>query len=238
MIAMPLGEELAQLAARMSPMLLSAGSVAAAVQVLTSLAQETIPRASGAGVSLLDDQGRRTSTAATSQLVQEADDLQYQLDQGPCLTAWAQREVVRVDDIDYDPRWPQWSRAVQPLHMLSSLSAPLVTAGRTLGAVKVYSGERAAFDARAERLLSGVADAAALLLANVVSLENAQKLSDQLRQAVRDRDIVQLAKGIVMHRDALNEDDAFQILIGKAKTSNRVLREVAAEIIAETAKRA
>lgn len=231
---MPLGDELAQLAARMSPMLLSADSVAAAVQVLTSLAEETIPGATGAGVSLLDDQGRRTSTAATTELVQQADNWQYQLDQGPCLSAWAQQKVVRVDDIDDDPRWPDWSRAVQPLEVLSSLSAPLVTAGRALGAVKVYSGQRAAFDTRAEQLLAGVADTAALLLANVVSLENARQLSEDLRQAVRDRDTVQLAKGILMHRDRLTEEDAFQSLIHKAKTGNRVLRDVAADTIDET----
>ena len=234
MTVLPLGDELAQLAVRMSPMLLSVDTVAAAVEVLTSLARETIPRASGAGVSLLDDQGRRTSTAATSNLVREADDWQYRLDQGPCLTAWAGRTVVRVDDIDYDPRWPDWSRAVQPLGVLSSLTVPLVTTGRMLGAVKVYSRERAAFDTSAEQLLAGVADTAALLLANVASLENARQLSADLRQAVRDRDTVQLAKGIVMHRDRVTEDDALQTLIAKAKTTDRVLRDVAANIITET----
>ena len=238
MAVMPLADELAQLAARMSPMLLSAGSVTAAVEVLTSLALQTIPGATGAGVSLLDDQGRRTSTAATSDLVREADDWQYRLDQGPCLTAWAQRRAVRVDDIDYDPRWPRWSQSVQPLDLLSSLSAPMVSAGEALGAVKVYSGQRAAFDDHAEQLLGGIADTAALLLSNVVSLENAHKLSDDLRQAVRDRDTVQLAKGILMHRDGLTEEAAFQSLVGQARTADRVLRDVAAAIITETGPRA
>jgi len=235
MSVMPLADELAQLAARMSPILLSADSVAAAVQVLSSLAQETVPGATGAGVSLFDDQGRRTSTAATTEMTREVDDWQYRLDQGPCLAAWAQRVVVRVDDIDYDPRWPQWSQAVQHLGVLSSLSAPMVTAGRVLGAVKVYSGQRAAFDGRAEQLLAGVADTAALLLGSIISLENAVRLSDDLRRTIRDRDRVQLAKGIVMHRDGLAEDAAFQNLIGQAKDADRELRDVADVIIADTA---
>jgi GAF domain-containing protein len=228
MTMVPLGDELTQLAARMSPMLLSAGSVAAALDVLTSLVQETVPGAAGAGVS-------RKSTTVTSEVVRQADDWQYRLDDGPCLTAWAHRRAIRVDDIDYDPRWPRWSRAVQPLGVLSMMSSPMVTAGRALGAVKVYSGQRAAFDARAEQLLAGVADTAALLLANVVSLDNAHELSNDLRRAVLDRDRIQLAKGILMHRDGLTEDAALQRLIGKAKVTNRVVKDVAAEIIADIA---
>jgi GAF domain-containing protein len=235
MTMVPLGDELTQLAARMSPMLLSAGSVAAALDVLTSLVQETVPGAAGAGVSLFNDQGRRKSTTATSEVVRQADDWQYRLDDGPCLTAWAHRRAIRVDDIDYDPRWPRWSRAVQPLGVLSMMSSPMVTAGRALGAVEVYSGQRAAFDARAEQLLAGVADTAALLLANVVSLDNAHELSNDLRRAVLDRDRIQLAKGILMHRDGLTEDAALQRLIGKAKVTNRVVKDVAAEIIADNA---
>lgn len=140
-----------------------------------------------------------------------------------------------MDDINYDPRWPQWSAAVQHLEVLSSLSAPMVTAGGVLGAVKVYSGQRAAFDPRAEQLLAGVADTAALLLGNMVSLENAENLSDDLRRTIRERDRVQLAKGIVMHRDGLTEDEAFQTLIGQAKGADRELCDVANAIIADTA---
>jgi len=86
---LPLAEELATLAARMSPLLLSLDSVTAAVEVLVGLAKVTITTATGAGISLMDDQGHRTSKAATSDLVLEADDLQYRLDEGPCLTSWA-----------------------------------------------------------------------------------------------------------------------------------------------------
>jgi GAF domain-containing protein len=227
---LPLADELAQLAARMSPLLLSTDSVGAAVDVLTTLAQETIAAATGAGVSLIDEQGQRTSVGATSEVVLEADDLQYRLDQGPCLTAWAEQRTVRVDDVEDDPRWPQWSESVRPLQVLSTLSVPMVLPNRTLGAVKVYSELRGAFDERAERLLEGFAGTAGLLLGSAASLENARQLSGNLRQALQARDAVQLAKGVIMHRDGLNEDEAFQVLVGEARVSNRGLREVADRI--------
>lgn len=228
---LPLADELADLAARMSPLLLSLDSVTAAVTVLTSLAQETITPATGAGISLMDDEGNRTSKGATSPLVLEADDLQYRLDQGPCLTSFAERRTIRMDDIEHDPRWPDWSAAVRPMHLQSSLSVPLVVGERALGAVKVYSEQRAAFDDRARQLLEGFAGTAALLFGNVASMDNARQLSDDLRQAMRARDTVQLAKGVVMQRDGLTEDAAFQVLVGEARGSSRGLREVADHVI-------
>jgi GAF domain-containing protein len=228
---MPLATELAELAARMSPLLLSLDSVDSAVEVLTALAQQTIAAATGAGISLMDDAGHRTSKGATSALVLEADDLQYRLDQGPCISSWAERRPVRMDDIEHDPRWPRWSDAVESLHLQSSLSVPLLAGGRALGAVKVYSEQRGAFDDRASQLLEGFAGTAALLLGNVETMDNARLLSEDLRQAMRARDTVQLAKGVVMQRDGVSEDAAFQVLVGQARVAGRELREVADQIV-------
>jgi GAF domain-containing protein len=235
-LELPLADELADLAARMSPMLLSVDSVLATVEVLTSLARETIAAATGAGISLIDDDGLRTSKGATSRVVLEADDLQYQLDEGPCLTSWAERRPVIVQNIATDPHWPRWSAAAAPLHLMSSLSVPLVAGERSLGAVKVYSELPAAFDARASQILQGFAGTAALLLGSAASRDNARQLSEDLRSALRARDRVQLAKGVVMHRDGLSEDSAFQVLVGQARVANRELRDVAEQVL-ETADR-
>jgi GAF domain-containing protein len=232
---LPLADELAQLSARMAPLLLSLDTVTTAVEVLTSLAHETIPGATGAGLSLLDEDGRRTSAGSTSAAVRRVDDLQYLLEEGPCLTAWADSITVRIDDVDYDPRWPRWSTAVRSLPLLSTLSTPLVAAGRTLGAVKVYSDQRAAFHTRTEHLLQEFADTAAVLLANADRLDNARELSDNLRHAISSRDTVQLATGVVMQRDQVPRDVAYQRLVDSANSTDRDLPRVAADTISTTA---
>ena len=78
----------------------------------------------GAGVSLMDASGRRTSAGFTVPVFQRADALQYELGQGPCLTAWATEETVFVDDVRTDPRWPQWSAAMSSLPVRSIVSSP------------------------------------------------------------------------------------------------------------------
>jgi response regulator NasT len=52
-----------------------------------------------------------------------------------------------------------------------------------------------------------------------------------LRQALEDRKPLERAKGAVMKRIRLDEDDAFRRLKRLASTSNRKLTELAAEIV-------
>ena len=144
----PVADELAAVFARMSGLLLSEETVATALGLVTSLAVETIAGSSGAGVTLVDARGRRVSAAASEEVVERADALQYELDEGPCLAAHAARAAVRVDDITADRRWPAWSAAVQPLGLRSALSVPLVAGDSCLGAIKVYAREPGVFAPR------------------------------------------------------------------------------------------
>jgi hypothetical protein len=136
---LPLVDELSVVFARMSGLLLSEETVGTAVGLVTALATDAIPGTVGAGVTLVDERGAKTTSGASDPVVEKADTAQYELDEGPCLTAWAQRALVRIDDIGSDGRWPRWSRAVEPLGLRAALSAPLVAGDRSLGAVKVYA---------------------------------------------------------------------------------------------------
>lgn len=234
---LPLAEELSAVFARMSGLLLSQETVATAVQLVTSLANETIPGSVGSGVTLTDQRGRRTTAGATDAIVEEADNLQYELDEGPCLTAWAQRTVTRVDDTSTEERWPRWCAAAYGLGMRSALSAPLVAAENALGAIKVYGAEPASFDERSTQLLTKFAAQAAILLANVQSFENAGRLSEGLQEALRSRDVIGTAKGILMAREGIDEDAAFVILVSASQRENQKLRDIAQRLVESTARR-
>jgi len=234
---LPLADELSAVFARMSGLLLSEETVSTAVRLITSLATDTIAETAGAGVTLIDDSGRRTTAGASDPLVERADSVQYELDQGPCLTAWAGRTVVRIDDIPTDPRWPQWSAAVEPLGLRASLSAPLVAGDAALGAIKVYAHRPHAYGGRAERVLTMFAAQAAILLKNIQSYETAQRLSDELRGALRSRDLIGMAKGVLMARDGVDEDVAFAILASTAQREHKRLKDVAHAVVKSAGRR-
>src|SRR3712207_7831323 len=113
------------------------------------------------------------------------------------------------------------------LPICSVLSAPLIVGDETIGAIKVYSRDVAAYDERSEHLLTLFAEQAAILLANMRSLQDAQQLSAQLKEALTSRDMIGQAKGILIAQGAADEEAAFSMLVSASQRSNVKLHEVA-----------
>ena len=233
---LPLAEELSVIFARMSGLLLSQETVGTSLQMITALSHDTIPTSLGSAVTLVNDQGHRTVAATSDATVARADALQYELNEGPCLTAWTHRTSVRVDDTRQESRWPRWCGAVQQFGVLSVLSAPLVAGDRALGAMKVYSDQPDAFDNDAERRLSMFAPQAAVLVANMQSHQAATELSEGLKGALRSRDLIAIAKGIVMARAGIDEDSAFTRLTNASARDHTKLLDVAQAIVSGVAR--
>jgi GAF domain-containing protein len=214
----------------MAGLVLSRETVDAAVALVTTLAESTTAGTMGAGVTIVDDQGTR-SKAASNQLVEQADVLQYEQDEGPCLTAWRTRQQVRIDDTGTDSRYPNWSSAAARLGVRSVLSTPLLVAGEAIGAIKVYSGRPGNYDERDEHLMGLFAQHAAILLANTQSVQHARWLSRQLTDALGSRDAIVRATGVLMARGAADQHVAFTALTDAASRSGRTVQEVARELL-------
>ena len=227
-----LAEELARAFARMSGILLSEATVATALSTVTSLAADTIRGSSGSGISLLDADGNRITSAATDPLGEQLDDLQYRLDEGPCLSAWRDQTVLRSDGGDDERRWPRWIPSAHEMGMRSFLTAPLINQQYAIGAIKVYSTSVSAFDDHDEDLLRRFAEQAAIFVANVQTVEAAQHLSDQLKETLRSRDLIATARGILMARRGVGPVEAFRELTVESHRSRRLIRDVAAQIVA------
>ena len=220
----------------MGSVLLSTETIGSTIELVTQLAAETIPATAGAGLTLVDSRGKR-SVAASNPLVQKADLLQYELDDGPCLTAWRDQTTVLIDDMTAETRWPGWCAAAAELGQRSMLSVPLVAGGTAIGAIKVYSHQRHAYDARAERVLSLFARQAAILLANTQSLSEARDASGNLTAALLNRDIIGQAKGVLIAQGAPDEQAAFAMLAAASQRSNLKLTEVCRQLVESVASR-
>jgi GAF domain-containing protein len=224
-------DELAGVFAHLSGILLTEVTVKSALETLTSLTADTIGNSIGAGISLLSVDGKRTSSAATDPLVERLDDLQYELDQGPCLSSWRELAVFRSDGREDEGRWPAWVPRAQELGMRSFLSAPLIHAEKAYGAMKVYSTQVDAFDEQDEDLLRRFGEQAAIFVGNVQTVEAATRVSDSLKETLRIRDVVAMARGIVMARRRVSSQEAFRELMAESHRTRRSLRDVAESIV-------
>lgn len=228
---LPLDGELAMVAARMSGLLLSRETVESVLELIVSLAGATIASASGVGATLIDDHGELVTTAASSELVHDADALQYELGEGPCMAALTEFAPMRTDDIATERRWNRWCTAVAALGLRAVLSVPLITRDRCHGAIKLYSTTPGAFGPSDEHTLTKLATRAAPLLASARAFEQASRLSEQFKRTIADRDLISMAKGVLMGRDGVDEETAFASLLALSRAGGRHPREVAAELI-------
>lgn len=227
-------DELTLALARIKGLLLTEEKVGRAVQLLAEGIRDAFPGSAGAGVSLMDHQGRRTSTGATDQVVLEADAAQYQLNQGPCLTAWATERTVIIADVVTDDRWPLWSQAVRDVPIRSVISSPLMVGTRCLGALKIYAAEPGVFNEATARPLEKLAFPAATLLDNIQASEAPHRFTEVLSGALYSRDTINRAQGFLMQLHGLTQEQALRELVQLSKTSRQSLLNVSTEILTGT----
>ncbi|WP_053004795.1 GAF and ANTAR domain-containing protein [Kocuria sp. SM24M-10] len=225
--------ELSMVFARLSGMLLSEDGAAGAARRLAEAACVLVDDATGAGVSLLDEAGRRRTTGSTGGSVDAADALQYELGEGPCLSAWATGAAQRVEDTTEDRRWPAWSAAAAGEGIRSVLSVPLVRQEHehALGAMKVYAAAPHAFSAREEQVLGLLAGAAATLLGSALAPDAPNRLSASLRAALADRRAVDLATGMLMERHGTDAQGARATLLHASRALDLPLTRIASRVL-------
>lgn len=198
---------------------------------LARVAQQIVSTAAGAGVSLLDTEGQQVSTASTDALVEIADAVQYRLGEGPCLTAWARQEPQRIDDTLVDTRWARWQKAAAGAGIRSVLSIPLRYRAESLGALKVYARAPAAFGDEDEVLLGALAEAAAILLGAAQPVDAPERFSGSLQAALRSRETITLAAGVIMAQEHVDAETARSALAHQARQQGQRMVEVAAEVL-------
>lgn len=225
--------DLTDMMTRLAGLMFSEETLQSALDLTARTSRRAFMTAAGGGVTLVRE-GRVFTAAYTDEIVEQADSLQYELDEGPCLSAWQANDIVRLDDSATDKRWPKWSPLAHEMGLRSALSAPLRAGGMVTGAIKVYSSQAGAFDDGDGELLLLFADQAGVVLANVQGYMDAQQMSDRLREALVGRDLVGQAKGILMEREGIDDEGAFAMLRKASQTENIKLRDKAQAIVETT----
>jgi GAF domain-containing protein len=184
------------------------------------VASELVEGCDLAGISVVRG-GQVDTPAASHEALRRMDELQFEMEEGPCRDALKQHEVVLVSDLAEDPRWPRWGpQMVEELGVRSSLSLRLFLEGDDLGALNLYGYEPDAFDQ--EDLLDGLVLAAHAAVALANTLEQ-----DQLKRALDTRRVIGEATGMLRERFDLSTDQAFGVLKRVSSEQNIKLFRVA-----------
>lgn len=183
--------------------------------------------ADSASVMLLHHGGREVEIAGeTEPAAGQADRLQLETGEGPCLDAARDRaSSAVVIETRTDEQWPVWcKRVAAELGIRSVLSVQLGIPSERLGALNLYAKEPDRFNGDARAVGHILAQHATIALAKT-------RQQDNLWQAIDARKLIGQAQGMLMERFDLDADRAFGVLRRYSQDNNVKLREVAQRLI-------
>ncbi len=213
---------------RIAVSLFAPGSVDATLQKIVDLAVVAVDGCEAAGIFLIDGEEALT-VAASGPLAIAVDQLQIDAGEGPCLDAAHQGAVVYAHDLIDDPRWPVFGPAAVSAEIRAVLAHPLW--GDRPGALNLYARYPAAFGAtdRAQGLL--FATLARLALDSATERAADAEKAGNLTEALRTRELIGQAQGILIERERITADQAFEVLRRASQHMNIKLREVAVSLV-------
>lgn len=221
--------ELARQLTAIARILLAPGPVEDTLQQIVDLSVQAIDGCDEAGLCEADHTSTRS--VPTSPLVAELDRWQTELDEGPCVDVLGGLDSVYVDDLAETDVWPQFRPLALAAGLHSALAYRLFAGSDTLGALQLYARQPAAFDStgRAQGLIFAAHAGVALALATTHEAD--REKAEQLQVALVSREMIGQAQGILMERERITADQAFDLLRKASQRLNVKLRDVAQTLV-------
>lgn len=220
------GSDPAEPAGAAEPAVRSA-SADAALRAVIEMALQSGPW-DAASISVLGPGGSMQPVAFTDERAADADRLQVEMGEGPCLDAvgpepdGAPREpMVIAVDLRAEHRWPRWAPAATAQGVRAVVSLRLFT-DHSVGSISLYARHPLGVDREALEDAQIVAALASVVLARVHS--------ERDLRAVDSRGLIGQAQGMLMQRYGLTAESAFAVLRRYSQQHNTTLVVLAEQL--------
>src|SRR4029453_10184012 len=184
--------------------------------------------ADAAGVMLVDIDGQLRWASASDERAQTLEDNQEVFAAGPCIEAFTSGRPAAMHDATMERRWGEITLTMVEVQIRSGLSVPVELGGGPIGTLDVYAVDPRGWDPSEVTALQAYAGVVASLLGAAAKAELKGALAQQLLVALESRALIERAKGALMERERLDDQEAFTHLRRAARSSGRKLSEVAA----------
>lgn len=195
----------------------------------------TIFDVDGAGLMLADAEHHLRNVAVSDDRLGHLEELQIRHHEGPCIAAFDDKELVGVEDLTEDARWPLFSAAAVDRGVRAVLASPLPYNQDAVGVVTVLSEQAHPWSAEDELALLAFTDLAALLLASMMQGQQQSELAAQLQTALDSRAVIEQAKGVLIGQQGMSARAAYEQLRAQARSQRRKLAAVSAEVVRNAA---
>jgi GAF domain-containing protein len=186
---------------------------------------------SAAGLLVTDGQNTLQLVAASSERTRLLELFQLQTDQGPCVDCFRTGQPVSVADLPSAGRWPRFTAAAAEVGFAAVHALPMRLRTEVIGALNLFDTDPGALDESKLRIGQALADVATIGLLQHRAIRRRDIITEQLQTALNSRVLIEQAKGVLAERLHLDVADAFTALRDRARSNNRLLSELAQDIV-------
>jgi len=200
------------------------------IDVLTGLTDRCVNllEVSAAGVMLASPQGELRLVASSSEAMRVLELYELQAQEGPCLDAFHTGEPVGYEHLSTGSgRWPVFSVAAVEAGFRSVVAFPLRLRDKTIGALNLFNVEEAPMADANAVVARAFADLATISVLQHRAAAEAQRLNQQLSDALTSRIIIEQAKGVIAERMGVGMEEAFLRLRSYSRNNRLRLTAVA-----------
>jgi GAF domain-containing protein len=225
---------------------MSRDDVAAALQELTEVLQTqqtlggvlaglaeaavvSVPGCSAASIAL-SIEGRPATAAVTARVALELDMVQYDLDDGPCLTSFRNVETIRLDVVDPGDEFPHFALAASQQGIRGVLSVPCTWGSELVATMNLYS-RTGPFDESATSIATVLAAQVGIAVSRSPEFAAARAIVESAQRDADDRSDVGVATGLLMGIQGCTAEQAEGLLRQAAIDEERTILQIARRII-------
>jgi len=208
-----------------------------ALRLIVELARISIEGADGVSVSL-QRHGVLSTVAASDQTIMAMDADQYSTGEGPCVDASIKGHWFHAESLDTETRWPAFTPQARGLGIKAILSSPLRAFDKPVGALNIYSRTAEGFEVKDQERAAVFAQQASVILSDARAGVSDTQMAIRFQEALRSREVITLAKGIIMDREGTDAEGAFKLLLRLAHAQGLPLRERAEAMVQSVEHRA
>ncbi len=136
------------------------------------------------------------------------------------------KEPLAILDVLKEPRYKEKELARKE-GLVSMLSVPMIVKEKVIGVLNIYTSYPHEFTETERALLATVANQAAICIENTELMVKTKVIQEELET----RKLVERAKGVLMKRHSLDEEEAFKRIRKASMDSRKTMREVAEAIL-------
>lgn len=214
---------------QLAEVLQSQRTLGAALASIAESATISVPGCDAASIAI-SIAGRPATAAVTAKVALELDMVQYDTQDGPCLTSFHSMSTIRVDLVDQHDAFPDFAQAARRKGFRGVLSVPATWGDEVVATLNLYS-RGGPFDESAESVALVLAAQVAIAVSRSPEFAAARGVVEQAQRDADDDAEVNVATGLLMVNESCTAEQAEGLLRHAAYHDDRTVLEIAQRII-------